>query len=114
MSRMGAGMQHLHARKRFHQHLQEYPHPNKWINRLDKILLVIAVIGPIMNIPQALQIFLTKNASGVSFISFGCFAFFDLFWLTYGIVHKEKPLILAYILWFMTNIAVVTGIVMYG
>jgi len=118
MSRMGAGIHHLYKRKRFHQlpgeKLQEYPHPDKWINRLDKLLLIIAAVGPIMNIPQAIHIFALKNASGVSLISFSSFAFFDIFWLIYGIVHKEKPIIIAYALWFITNLVVVAGIIMYG
>jgi uncharacterized protein with PQ loop repeat len=114
MARMGGGIHHLHKRIRVHEQLQEFPHPNKWINRLDKLLLVIAAIGPIMNIPQAIQIFATKNASGLSLLSYASFTFFDIFWLTYGIVHKEKPIILAYTLWLVTNIVVVSGIIIYG
>lgn len=114
MSRMGAGIHHMHMRKRLHEQLQEFPHPNKWVNLLDKLLLIMAVFGPAMNVPQAIQIFVTKNASGLSLLSFICFAFFDVFWCIYGIVHKENPIIIGYALWFLTNLGVVVGILMYG
>jgi uncharacterized protein with PQ loop repeat len=35
-------------------------------------------------------------------------------WLSYGLVHKEKPIISAYILAFPISIAIVIGIVVYG
>jgi len=36
---------HLHKRKRIHEKHEVYPHPDKWKNRLDKIIYFIAIIG---------------------------------------------------------------------
>jgi uncharacterized protein with PQ loop repeat len=110
----GSGLHHMHRRERNSSKLAPYPHPNKWINYLDNLLLAIAVIAPLMNIPQVLRIFMTREAEGVSIISFACFALFDIPWLIYGIVHKAKPIIVAYSLWFLTNLAVVAGVLIYG
>ena len=84
---------HLHKRKRVHERLEEFPHPHPWVNFLDNLLLVIAVVGPLMNIPQVYKIFSLKNAAGVSTLSFSLFATFDIPWIIYGIVHKEKPIV---------------------
>jgi uncharacterized protein with PQ loop repeat len=55
-----------------------------------------------------------KNASGVSPLTWGSFAFFNVFWLLYGLVHKEKPIIVAYSLWLFVNSIVTIGALLYG
>ena len=37
-----------------------------------------------------------------------------VFWLMYGLLHKEKPLIMTYILWIVLQGIVVAGVVVYG
>jgi uncharacterized protein with PQ loop repeat len=110
---MGAGLHHLHKRKRIHKKMEQYPHPQAWIRFLDNLLLVIAVIGPMSNIPQILQIFISKTSAGVSTLTFCLLAVFNIPWIIYGIVHKEKPIITAYILWFTTNVIIITGTLIY-
>ncbi|MFC1615658.1 PQ-loop domain-containing transporter [Patescibacteria group bacterium] len=86
----------------------------KFIERLDKLLMIMAVIGPSLTIPQIAKIFYYQNAAGLSIITWSLFAVQDIPWIIYGIVHKEKPIIIAYNLWFLTNIAVIVGIMLYG
>jgi len=104
---------HIHKRKRVHQKLEKYPHPNKWIKFLDRFLIIVAVVGPLMVLPQILKIFMLKDAMGVSALSWGLFALFDIPWIIYGAVHKEKPIIIAYSLWLVTNLIVVVGALIY-
>ena len=104
---------HIHRRKRVHQRLEKYPHPDKWIKLLDKFLIVIAIVGPLMVLPQILKIFILKDASGVSALSWGLFALFDIPWIIYGFVHKEKPIAIAYLLYLATNLIVVLGALIY-
>jgi len=111
---MKFNIHHIHQRKRVHQKLEPYPHPNPRIRFLDDLLLAVAVIAPLTNFPQVFQIFYLKDASGVSLLSFSLFAFFNTFWIAYGLVHREKPIIIASFLWFATNLMVVAGIMMYG
>jgi uncharacterized protein with PQ loop repeat len=108
------GLHHIHKRKRFHEKLEPYPHENKWIKRLDEFLLFVAVVAPIMSIPQIFKIYSTKTAAGVSALSFGFFAFFNIPWIIYGIVHKEKPIVITYILWLICNTSIVVGTLLYS
>ncbi len=108
-----SGIHHISRRKRIHSKLEMYPHPNKWIKFLDRFLIIVAVIGPLMALPQVLQIYLFKNATGVSALSFGLFAFFDIPWILYGFVHREKPIIIGYSLWLVINVVIVVGALIY-
>jgi len=110
---MAQGIHHLHKRKRVHQKLEKYPHHHPWIRFLDNFLLVIAVIGPLNNLPQIIKIFTSKTSSGVSTLTFSLFALFNIPWIIYGIAHKEKPIIIAFSLWFITNLTVVIGTIIY-
>jgi uncharacterized protein with PQ loop repeat len=97
---------HIHQRKRQHV-LSTYPHPNPWVRFLDRFLLVVAIVSPLVTAPQIYSIIASGSAAGVSRLTWSCFALFNIPWLVYGIVHKEKPIIVAYILWLIVNSAVV-------
>jgi len=107
------GIHHIHKRKRVHEKLKPYPHENTWINFLDRLLIVVAVIGPLMALPQIMQIYIFKNAAGVSALSWGLYTFFNIPWIIYGVVHRYKPITLGYILWFIVNLAVTIGALIY-
>tara|TARA_Y100000310_G_scaffold246052_1_gene251159 strand:+ start:1788 stop:2132 length:345 start_codon:yes stop_codon:yes gene_type:complete len=114
MSQNGLGLHHFHRRKRIHQKHEPYPHPDKWINFMDKAVYVVGAIGPLMTLPQIIKIWFEKDASGVSLISWVGFLSYAIFWLIYGIMHKEKPIIFAYIFWITFQTLVVVGIIVYG
>jgi len=107
------GIHHIHTRKRVHEHLEPYPHPQPQLRFLDNSLLVIAVIGPLMNIPQIYTILSTQNASGVSVLSWALYTIFCIPWFIYGVAHKVKPIIISNIFWFLTNLTVVILAVKY-
>ena len=110
---MAHAIHHIHRRKRVHQKLEEYPHKHPGIRFLDNLLIAIAIIGPMNNLPQIIKIFAIKDATGVSVLSFSLFILFDIPWVVYGFVHKEKPIIIAYVLWLITNMIVVFGAILY-
>ncbi len=88
------GSHHYHIRKRIHQKHEPYPHPDKLKRIFDKIIYGAVIIGPIMNLPQLFKIWFYKNATGVSFVSWISFSIISIIWLVYGILHKEKPIIM--------------------
>ena len=114
MVRHTEGLHHYHVRKRIHQKHEPYPHPDKWKNFVDKAIFVVGAFGPIMSIPQLLKIWIEKDATGVSIITWEAFLFIASFWLIYGIMHKEKPIIFTQSLWILTEILIVIGILIYG
>lgn len=104
----------LHMRRRRQSKCDPYPHPHPWINLLDRIVLVCGIIGPMTSIPQIMRVFIEKDVSGISVITWFLFAVFNVPWIIYGYVHREKPILIAYILWFITNSAVVIGVLIHS
>ena len=108
------GIHHISKRKRVHKRFESYPHPKKGIRLFDKFLMIIAIVGPLMSLPQILKIFILKDASGISIISWSLYALFNIPWIIYGFVHKEKPIVVAYLLWFSTNVIIIIGAILYS
>ena len=108
------GLHHLIKRKRITKKLEAYPSPRFWIRVFDRILLTIAVIGPLTALPQVWNVYTKHAVAGLSLASWSLWAFFNLFWILYGFVHKEKPLIITHILWFIMNLSIAIGILLYS
>jgi uncharacterized protein with PQ loop repeat len=105
---------HIHRRKREHVKRQQYPHPNKYVRFLDKVCLVFSVLMPLTAVPQIWKIFAERNAQGLSLLMWVLCAIGAIPFLIYGIVHKEKQLIILNALWFIMEVIVVSGILVYG
>lgn len=80
---------------------------------LDLMIYAIAILSPIMTLPQVLQIWVDRNTQGLSVITWGAYFFFALFWLFYGLRHHEKPIILSNVLMGALYIVIVTGVLLY-
>jgi len=111
---MGDALHHLHKRKRMSQKQEPYPSKNRAKNIMDKLIFVIGVLGPIANLPQLSKIWSEHNAQGLSLISWASFLIFSWFWLAYGILHKDRLLILTYSLNIVINTIIVSGIMLYS
>ena len=105
---------HVHRRKRSAKNLEPYPARTVTLRTLDRVIYAVGVIGPLMTIPQLVRIYSLRDASGVSALTWGAYALFDLPWIVYGIVHDERPITFSYVLWFFFNSAVFIGAVLYG
>jgi len=80
---------------------------------MDSIIYIVAVAGPLIAIPQIFKIFIDKNASGVSGITWSAFLIGAFFWLVYGIMHKEKPIIVTNLIWILMTAIIVFGTFIY-
>jgi uncharacterized protein with PQ loop repeat len=107
-------MYHLYLRKRGKKKLEPVPATTFGKRLLDATVLVVGIVGPIMTLPQILLIYGTHNATGISVLTWFGWALLDTPWIIYGIVHREPPLILTYMLWFVMNAIVGIGAILYG
>lgn len=108
------GRLHLNLRKRIHKKLEPYPHPDKFKNFMDKAVFVVGFFGLFMTIPQITKIWLDQNAAGLSVVSWIAYLVVAITWVLYGLIHKEKPIIVIYSVWIMFHVMIITGISLYG
>ncbi len=122
---MASGLHHFHKRKRkkkktIKQTTQnikspyETPSRTKLKHFMDTVIYIVAVLGPLIAIPQVLKIWHVKDATGVSLITWLGYLAGGFFWLTYGLLHREKPIIITNALWIFVQIFIIIGIIRYG
>ena len=81
---------------------------------LDKLTFLVGVIGPFTVLPQIYSIFTQKSATGVSLLTWVLIFVVTFPWIFYGIAHKDKNIIVCFILWEVVNFGVILGVLMYG
>jgi len=108
------GMHHLHLRKRINLKDETYPHPEPFKRFMDKAIYVVGLLGILMTIPQIIQIYVLKNASGVNALTWGTYVFTAICWTIYGSIHKDKAVIITNALWILINFLVLLGVIIYG
>ena len=95
-------------------HHQKYPHPDPKIKFLDNLVMCVAVIMPLTAIPQIYKIWFLQNAAGVSLLTWSLFFIMAIPMLIYGLVHREKVLIVLNVLWLIMYGFVIIGTIIYG
>lgn len=81
---------------------------------VDRATFVVAIVEPLITIPQVLTIFTHHNAAGVSLSTWAGYDVLTVVWLWYAIVHKERVILLYQGLFMIVQTAVVIGCLMYG
>lgn len=105
---------HYHVRKRVHHWFEDYPHPGVLKRTVDRCVYFVGVVGPIMTLPQLYTIWVHEHTEGVSLSTWASYAFISSFWLLYGVLHHEKPIIFTYSCWIVIHIFMVSGIIIYS
>lgn len=80
----------------------------------DKVIYFAGIAGPVMTLPQVFKIWAEKSASGVAVETWMTYLVLSVIWVSYGILHKEKPLIIMYSSYFVINISIIIGVVLYA
>jgi len=110
---MNLGQQHVHARKRLYKHLEPFPSSVPWKRALDYIMYGVGIAAPIALLPQAIQIYSSHSAVGVSLPTWAAFTCFNSLWAVYGAVHKDKQLFFASSAVALFDFSIVVGILLY-
>lgn len=97
--------QHNHL---LHLHLRNKKH----VTTFDKVMFCAAFLYPFTGIPQVIQV-INGNTDGVSVLSWAGFALFVSIFLIYSIIHKIKPMIITYTMWWIIDVAVVIGVLVH-
>jgi uncharacterized protein with PQ loop repeat len=86
---------------------------NRFKRVLDKLVYFTGAATIIFAVPQALQIWLSQTAAGVSLATWAAFFVNAIIWTSYGFIHQEKPIITLYFGYIIVDAFVVLGILLY-
>lgn len=75
---------------------------------------IAAGIGIVMFLPQAIQVWKTKNTKSISLISFLLFGIASLLWTVYGIIMKAPPIIVVNLVIVVLSAFIVLMKIKYG
>lgn len=81
---------------------------------LDYIAYVVIGFAFLITFPQAIEIYLTNDATGVSLFTWAGFIVVSTFWLIYGIEKKAHPIIISSMLYIGVDVFIVIGILRYS
>ncbi len=84
------------------------------VTLVDRATFVVAVLEPIVTLPQVITIFAHKTAAGVSLSTWVGYEILTIVWLWYAIVHKDRLVFLYQALFFVIQTGVIAGGLMYG
>ncbi|MBT7903098.1 hypothetical protein HN587_04475 [Candidatus Woesearchaeota archaeon] len=104
---------HIHKRKAVHKNNQKHFISDKKIKLLDGICTWVAVIMPLSALPQIHKIYFLKQTEGVSLLMWLLLFFLSIPLFIYGVVHKEKPILILNLLWLIMQSIVVIGLLIF-
>ena len=97
-----------------HQHPLHKKHTSIFHKGLNAVIMVVATASPLITIPQLSDIYIKKTASGVSSITWLAYIFTSAIWFSYGIIHKEKVILINGILGVILGALIYIGTLLYG
>lgn len=77
--------------------------------KIDKIIYIAVVIGPLLTLPQIYSIWV-QGEGGVSIISWVAYLIAAIIWLLYGVAHKDKPIIVVEAIWVLLDVLIIIGL----
>lgn len=89
---------------------KQHHYKEKSIHILDKIIFPIALVSPIMTVPQVLQVWEKHQTSGLSVTTWIGFTFAAVFWTLYGLTHHEKAISIPSFFVTILDLLIVIGI----
>ena len=81
---------------------------------VDRATYVVAILEPLVTLPQVITIFADKTATGVSLVTWVGYELLTLVWIWYAVVHKDRLIFLYQGLFLMIQAGVIIGGLMYG
>ncbi|MFA5933246.1 MAG: SemiSWEET family transporter [Microgenomates group bacterium] len=108
---MNIGFHHL-LHKYIYSEEKLIANSSKFKYFIDKGVYCVSFLGIFVVLPQTLKIWVDKDTSGVSIITWIGFLIGSLFWLFYGIIHKEKPIIFTNLAGILMNLSIIFGLIL--
>lgn len=81
---------------------------------VDRATYIVAILEPLITIPQAYVIFSQRTAAGVSLSTWVGYEALTFVWVWYALIHKDRLILLYQGLFLVVQTAIIIGGVIYG
>ena len=107
------GFHHLRARMRLSGGLEPFPAHGGFKRLFDYLMYAVGIFAPLALLPQIHQLYATRNASGLSLVTWALICMVNALWAAYGLVHRDTQLFLANVLMMVFNLSILIAIWLY-
>lgn len=105
-------MSFIGAHHAFRKDTRKKRFASKLARLIDGSIYIIGLSSVAVNIPQLWDIWVTKNTSGVSLISWTGFFLGSIFWFGYGWIHEEMPIMVVNGMLVFVQAGIVAGLIL--
>lgn len=102
MAQTSKAMHHLHKKR-----------PGLFNNTIEKLAYAAGMASPIVTLPQLFQIWSNQSAAGISLTTWVSYLVIVIIMTLYGIIHREKPLIIMYAPLVVIDLLIIIGAILY-
>lgn len=107
------GFHHLRERVRISKGLEPFPAHGIGKRFLDYLMYGVGVFAPLALLPQIHQLYASRDASGLSLVTWVLICSVNALWALYGMAHKDTQIFLANVLMMLFNFSILVGILLY-
>jgi uncharacterized protein with PQ loop repeat len=105
---------HIRSKKNQIHFLNDYIHFNNFKHKFQKNISILSFLGPLITVPQVIRIWINKSAHDISIITWTGYLALGIIWLIYGIIYKDRHMVISSTLWMVLYLLIIAGKVLYG
>ena len=76
----------------------------------EKLMLLVAVVEPLMTMPQVIEIYGHSGPHSISLVTWAMYFAASILWVIYGLKTRNRPIMISGLLWVIMDGAVVAGV----
>jgi uncharacterized protein with PQ loop repeat len=80
---------------------------------VEKVLPYLSAFTMVMTVPQIWAVWILRDVSGVSLLSWGTYLIAACLWFIHGVQKRDKTIYVACVGWVLLDAAVVLGVLLY-
>lgn len=81
---------------------------------VDTLAYFVSLLSLVFTLDQVRIVWVEHEVSGISLLSWVFYTISAFVWFYYGVVHKDKVLVVTNVLWTVFSLFVVVGILIFG
>jgi uncharacterized protein with PQ loop repeat len=88
-------------------------HKEKWKRVFHKIAYVAGLAASVATIPQIIKVWVEKDSSGVSLMTWSSYIVISAILAMYGKIHKERVMVVMYVSLVIVQALIVVGVIIF-